>query len=72
MEQKINVYKLIDSMKDTIYRTNDNACIPIEPRNIDYVFFKIEMEKGLAELQDVTGTVMTREQCLDFISKLPN
>ena len=52
----------------SILRSEDNACIPVEPDNTDYANFKKEVLAG-AEMQDADGNVMTNAK--DYVRTLP-
>ena len=69
------MYKLIkNSLTNQINfveRLSDNAYIPFDPANTDYVNFKREINEGTAQLQDADGNLMTAEQAKDFVKELP-
>jgi hypothetical protein len=64
------MYKLVESLKNTIVRTGDGACIPFDPANTDYVNFKKEVLAG-AELQDADGNTMTAAEAQEYVATLP-
>ena len=63
------MYKLTLSSL-VVERLPDNAFIPFDPANRDYVQFKQDIADG-AELQDADGVVMTPEQVAGFMADLP-
>jgi len=64
------MYKLSDSLKETIIRAEDNCCIPFAPDNTDYQTFKKDLANG-APLKDAEGNDMTAEQISQFLSTIP-
>lgn len=54
-----------------IRRLTDDACIPFNPDNTDYVNFKKEINEGKAQLQDADGNVMSAEEAKAYIATLP-
>jgi hypothetical protein len=52
-----------------INRLSDNACIPFDPNNQDFVQFKKDIANG-ATLQDPTGTPITGSALTTFIQGL--
>jgi hypothetical protein len=65
------MYKLVKSLKDTIVRTTDGACIPEDPSNTDYQNFKYQINNDEAELQNVDGTLMSPEAAKAYVATLP-
>lgn len=59
-----------DGVVICVKRLSDNAFIPFDPANTDYVQFKLDLTNG-AELQDADGNVMTAEQVQAFLATLP-
>jgi hypothetical protein len=68
------MYKLIkDEMSGTIcsvFKQNENKCIPFDPDNTDYQTFKKDLANGVA-LSDAEGTAMTADQIKTFLETLP-
>jgi hypothetical protein len=56
---------------NTIKRLSDNAFIPFDQANTDYIKFKKEINEEESELQDADGNVMTAQQAKQFIATLP-
>ena len=62
-----------------VIRLSDNAFIPFDPANTDFVRFKNQIqgigENGESitpvELQDADGNTMTTEEVAEFITTLP-
>jgi len=65
------MYKLVESLKNTIVRTGDGACIPFDPANSDFAKFKKQINEKEAELQDVDGNTMTAAEAKSFVATLP-
>ncbi len=65
------MYKLIQSLKDTIVRTADNTFIPFAPDNTDYANFKAQILAETAQLQDVEGATMTAAEAKSYVATLP-
>jgi hypothetical protein len=65
------IYKLVASLKDTIVRTTDGACIPEDPSNTDYANFKAQINTDEAQLEDVDGNVMSPEAAKAYVATLP-
>ena len=63
------MYKLSDSLKETIIRVEDNCCIPFAHDNTDYANFKKDLSEG-ASLKDAEGNDMTAEQITAFLGEL--
>ena len=53
-----------------VQRLTDNAFIPFDPANVDYINFKKDVASGV-ELQDPDGNVMTQEQVDEFLRTIP-
>jgi hypothetical protein len=62
----MNEYKLTQS-PTTVIRLNDNAFIPFDPANTDFVNFKKDLADG-AELQDADGNVIDG---IAYLKELP-
>lgn len=58
-----------DIVLKAIYRSTDNAFIPINPANTDYANFKKEILADEAQLQDADGNVMTDAKA--YVASLP-
>lgn len=70
------MYKLIQPLFQeiqisTVMRLLDNACIPFDPANTDYVRFKKQIAEETAELQDADGNTMSPEEIAKFLTTLP-
>ena len=65
------MYKLIQSLKDTIVRTADNTFIPFAPDNTDYANFKAQILAETAQLQDAEGNTMSASEAKTYIATLP-
>jgi len=65
------MYKLITILGQTnsVGRLADNAFVPFDVQNTDFVRFKQDIADG-AELQDADGVVMTAEQVQEFLANL--
>ena len=55
----------------SILRSEDNACIPVEPANTDYQNFKKQINADEAQLEDADGNLMTAEQAKAYVATLP-
>ena len=40
------MYKLISSLRNTVVRVSDNACIPFDPANTDYQEYLTWLSEG--------------------------
>jgi len=66
------MYKLAQSITGYTYlvRLADNACIPFEPANTDYVNFKMQINAGETQLQDADGNLMTADAAKAYVAGL--
>ena len=64
------MYKLIEN-PTTVKRLSDNAFIPFDPANTDYLNFKREIAAGTAELQDADGQPMSAADANAYVATLP-
>jgi hypothetical protein len=55
----------------SIKRITDNAYIPFDLANTDYVRFKKQIAEETAELQDANGNTMTAAEAKSFVATLP-
>ena len=68
------MYKLINNQfgnHDNVKRLSNNAYIPFDLANNDYVDFKKEINEETAELQDVEGATMSAAEAKEFVATLP-
>lgn len=54
-----------------IFRLSDNACIPFDPANIDYIDFKFQINNETAELENADGVLMTPAEAIAYVATLP-
>jgi hypothetical protein len=69
------MYKLLKDIilnrVTSIHRLSDNAYIPFDLANNDYVDFKKEINNQAAELQDADGNTMSAAEAKEFVATLP-
>ena len=68
------MYKLINNQfgnHDNVKRLSNNAYIPFDLANNDYVDFKKEINDEAAELQDADGNTMSAVEAKEFVATLP-
>ena len=67
------MYKLHTTFinEQRVIRLADNAFIPFDLANTDYVNFKKEINEEKAELQDADGNTMTAAEAKAFVATLP-
>jgi hypothetical protein len=53
-----------------IKRLADNAFIPFDNANVDFIKAKLDLSEG-AELLDADGNTMSAEQVAEFLQTLP-
>ncbi len=63
------MYQLVKDA-ECVKRLTDNAFIPFDLGNSDYVQFKIQVADG-TPLEDPEGNVMTQEQVDEFLRTIP-
>ena len=56
---------------EVIRLMSDNAFIPFDPANTDYVQFKSDILNGTATLQTADGVEMTPAAAQEFVQGLP-
>lgn len=64
------MYKLTQSQK-VVERLSDNAFIPFDPVNMDFVAFKQAINDDTAQLEDADDNLMTAEEAKAFVATLP-
>jgi hypothetical protein len=69
------MYKLsIDSRNNKVHgisRLDDNAWIPLDPSNSDFIEFKRQINEDESQLQDANGNTMTAAEAKEFVATLP-
>ena len=55
----------------SVIRLSDNACIPFDPANTDYINFKVQINNESAQLETVDGTLMTPTEAKAYVATLP-
>ena len=67
------MYKLHTTFRNeqNTIRLSDNAFIPFDPDNTDYINFKKEIAEETAQLQDADGNTMTAAEAKSFVATLP-
>lgn len=68
-KQTINFFT--KEILSVIVRIEDNAYIPFDLANNDYVDFKKEINNEAAELQDADGNTMSAAEAKEFVATLP-
>jgi hypothetical protein len=63
------MYKLI--APSGVIRISDNAFIPFDPANTDYVNFKEEINTDETQLEDADSNLMTPEEAKAYVATLP-
>jgi hypothetical protein len=61
----------ISGKAQCVYRLSDNALIPFDLGNVDYVAFKTNISSEPGHLLDVAGNVMSPEAVADFLTQIP-
>ena len=68
------MYKLsIDSRNNKVHgisRLNDNAWIPLDLSNSDFIEFKRQINEDESQLQDADGNTMTVAEAKEFVATL--
>jgi hypothetical protein len=54
-----------------VIRLSDNAWIPFDPENTDYINFKAQINDESAQLETADGTLMTPEEAKAYVATLP-
>ena len=70
------MYKLspttpLHPISNSVIRLSDMACIPYDPANTDYQYFKKQINADEAQLEDADGNLMSAEQAKEFVATLP-
>ena len=68
-KQTINFFT--KEILSVIVRIEDNAYIPFDLANNDYVDFKKQINNEAAELQDADGNTMSAAEAKEFVATLP-
>lgn len=61
----------ISGKAQCVYRLSDNAVIPFDLDNIDYVAFKAKIVSEPEQLLDASGNVMSSEAVSYFLTQIP-
>jgi hypothetical protein len=68
------MYKLINNPMTnqivSVFRVEDNSCIPFAPDNTDYIIFKRDVSNSV-DINDANGIPLTNQQKRDFYATLP-
>jgi len=56
---------------NSVNRLSDNAFIPFDPANMDFVAFKQAINSDEAQLEDADGVLMTEAEAKAFVATLP-
>lgn len=54
----------------SVFRVEDNSCIPFAPDNTDYIVFKRDVSNSV-DINDANGTPLTNQQKRDLYATLP-
>ena len=69
------MYRLIKSIPSNLVncveRLEDEAFIPFDPSNTDYINFKAQINDKSAELEDADGVLMTPDEAIAYVATLP-
>jgi hypothetical protein len=56
---------------NAVFRLSDNASIPYDTDNTDYINFKAQINDESAQLEDADGVLMSPEAAKVYVATLP-
>ena len=67
----ILIKSIPSNLVNCVERLSDEAFIPFDPANTDYINFKAQINDKTAELEDADGVLMTPDEAIAYVATLP-